>query len=259
MNRTLLLGAIRVALEGAELPALPRANVRCEVFRRIECEKSDEHYTWQHLKTLDEPSDKNEPIKDDEQGTKRNRLDDDAPSLDELRSCQLTRDDISKMHGLPGWLQHLCGNFVRVQWEAEKDERGEVRYPIRIHEIVDVKTESSPFYNIEPGKPSSLSLALEMGPTPRWVRADVISSKAFAQDEYLRWIRRMYSNGEKLPSPDDLHAQGLMMDAFIEELVSAQLFVTRVVKISITQTLHRQPPCSARAVVSQLFSRARGP
>ncbi|KAE8220719.1 hypothetical protein CF319_g5797 [Tilletia indica] len=115
MNRTLLLGAIRVALEGAELPALPRANVCREVFRRIECNKSDEHYTWKRLKALDEPSDKDQPLTDHEQGTKRNRLDNDAPSLDELRSCQLTRNNIVKMHGLPGWLQHLCGNFVRVQ------------------------------------------------------------------------------------------------------------------------------------------------
>ncbi|KAE8240189.1 hypothetical protein A4X13_0g7909, partial [Tilletia indica] len=133
------------------------------------CDKSDEHYTWQHLKTLDEPSDKDELIKDHEQGTKRNRFDGALPSLDELRSCQLTRDDISKMHGLPGWLQHLCGNFVRVQWEADEDEQSEVRYPIRIHKIVDVKTESSPFYNFEPAKPSSLSSVLEMCATPRWV------------------------------------------------------------------------------------------
>ncbi|KAK0548194.1 RNA polymerase-associated protein rtf1 [Tilletia horrida] len=130
-----------------------------------------------------------------------------------LGLCQLTRDAVGEMLHRPEWLAHLPGNYVRFQWQPEKNERGETVAPVRIHEILEAKLDAS-YYEIAPGKPCNLHLRLEWGERSRWVKADAISNRPFHESEYNRWVIRLKGHGLKYPSKDELDGQQLKMDHF---------------------------------------------
>ncbi|CAD6886093.1 unnamed protein product [Tilletia laevis] len=145
---------------------------------------------------------------------------DDPPSMRDLTLCQLTRDDIEKMLHKPDWLEHLVGNYIRFQWEGERDQKGNKVFPVRIHEILEAKADSSSYYELAPGKPCNLRMKIEMGPKPAWVQAIAISNKSFTQAEYERWVLRLRGNKLKFPSRSELDDQQLKMDKFHSRMLS---------------------------------------
>ncbi|KAK0524201.1 RNA polymerase-associated protein rtf1 [Tilletia horrida] len=136
------------------------------------------------------------------------------PSLRDLSLCQLTREAIEKMMYKPEWLEHLSGNYVRFQWKEHIDERGIKVTPIRIHEVLDARTESSTYYEIAPKKPCNLQLKVDWGNATKWVQASAVSNRPFRTDEYDRWILRLRGNKFKFPSRQELDGQQVKMDQF---------------------------------------------
>lgn len=136
------------------------------------------------------------------------------PSLEQLNSVRVGRDDLERLLFLPNGTDLVRGCFVKCSWGMRESQRGGKEHVYRVHQILDVQQRDK-YYDVShdhAGRWMNSYVTFHWGGKDHHVDLRPLSTQRITDSERQRWIAAAGADA-KFPSADAFRSKQMQMES----------------------------------------------
>ena len=138
------------------------------------------------------------------------------PSLEQLNSVRVGRDDLERLLFLPNGTDLVRGCFVKCSWGMRESPRGGKQHVYRVHQILDVQQRDK-YYDVShdhAGRWMNSYVTFRWGGKDHHVDLRPLSTQRITDSERQRWIAAAGADA-KFPSADAFRSKQMQMESVL--------------------------------------------